>query len=241
MSTKDSTHDPAPADDSATEVEAWVREHTSDLLRFAAARVKEREVAEDLLQLTLMAAWTSRDRFAQQSSPRTWLFSILKNKIADHYRKAYRDPVVHGSDLQMDDRFQEDGHWAPQHRPGDWDLDEAAEKEAAGKLLLSPEEHDAASGMIDSVRRHAQDAAHFDKKTAKNGSPYFALVAKNGEPIGISEMYRSTSSRDNGIGTVRSPLARLASISATYSISAALLVSIVSAKRALACVYSCAQ
>ena len=141
MSTKDSTHDPAPADDSATEVEAWVREHTSDLLRFAAARVKEREVAEDLVQLTLMAAWTSRDRFAQQSSPRTWLFSILKNKIADHYRKAYRDPVVHGSDLQMDDRFQEDGHWAPQHRPGDWDLDEAAEKEALHRHLAHCLEH----------------------------------------------------------------------------------------------------
>ena len=78
-------------------------------------------------------------------------------------------------------------------------------KAGNGQVILTSEGYASLKGCengIDSVRRHAQDATHFDKKTAKDGSPYFALVAKNGEPIGISEMYRSTSSRDNGIRSV---------------------------------------
>ena len=78
-------------------------------------------------------------------------------------------------------------------------------KAGNGQVILTSEGYSSLKGCengIESVRRHAQDAAHFDKKTAKDGSPYFALVAKNGEPIGISEMYRSTSSRDNGIRSV---------------------------------------
>jgi RNA polymerase sigma-70 factor (ECF subfamily) len=141
MSSAKSEHNEFRHHDHVDEVTDWVREHTSDLLRYAASRVKEREVAEDLVQVTLMAAWKSKDRFAQQSSPRTWLFSILKNKIADHYRKLYRDPVIHGSDIQVDERFRADGHWSPQHRPNDWNVDESAEKEALQRYLLHCLEH----------------------------------------------------------------------------------------------------
>ncbi|MCB0770173.1 MAG: sigma-70 family RNA polymerase sigma factor [Flavobacteriales bacterium] len=136
MSTTKSEDEVSQHDEPVEEVTKWVREHTSDLLRYAASRVKEREVAEDLVQVTLIAAWKSKDRFAQQSSTRTWLFSILKNKIADHYRKVYRDPVIHSSDIQVDERFNEDGHWSPQHRPNDWSTDESAEKEALQRYLL---------------------------------------------------------------------------------------------------------
>jgi uncharacterized protein len=52
------------------------------------------------------------------------------------------------------------------------------------------------------VRKHALAEANFDKKVAKDGSPYFSLMAKNGESIGKSEMYKSASSRDNGIRSV---------------------------------------
>ena len=61
---------------------------------------------------------------------------------------------------------------------------------------------DACNNGIDSVRRHAKAVANFDKKTAKDGSPYFALMASNGQSIGKSEMYRSTASRDKGIDSV---------------------------------------
>ena len=39
-------------------------------------------------------------------------------------------------------------------------------------------------------------------RPAKDGSPYFVLKAANGEPIGKSEMYKTTSSMENGIASV---------------------------------------
>ncbi|MEX1131681.1 MAG: sigma-70 family RNA polymerase sigma factor, partial [Flavobacteriales bacterium] len=97
-------------------------------------RVKEQETAEDLVQQTFIAAWEGRDRFAGNSSPRTWLFRILKNKLADHYRKVYREPEVSscGDDVE---RFDTNGRWLPEHRPTDWDHDEAADKEALHRAL----------------------------------------------------------------------------------------------------------
>src|SRR5690242_14598320 len=55
---------------------------------------------------------------------------------------------------------------------------------------------------IESVRKNSQDDARFTRKKAKDGSPYFVLTAKNGEPIGKSEMYSSTAAMENGIKSV---------------------------------------
>lgn len=78
-------------------------------------------------------------------------------------------------------------------------------KAANGQVILTSEGYSTMQGCengIDSVRRHAQSEANFDKKVAKDGSPYFSLMARNGESIGKSEMYKSASSRDNGIRSV---------------------------------------
>ncbi|WP_194956137.1 YegP family protein [Shewanella sp. BF02_Schw] len=40
------------------------------------------------------------------------------------------------------------------------------------------------------------------KETAKNDKPYFNLKAANHQIIGTSQMYSSTSGRDNGIRSV---------------------------------------
>lgn len=112
----------------------WVRTHTPELLRYAKPRVEREEVAEDLVQQTFIAAWEARERFAADSSPRTWLFRILKNKLADHYRKVYRDPQIESLG-DAGERFDADGRWLPEHRPTDWDLDEASEKEALQAAL----------------------------------------------------------------------------------------------------------
>ena len=78
-------------------------------------------------------------------------------------------------------------------------------KAANGQVILTSEGYSTLQGCengIESVRKHAQSEANFDKKVAKDGSPYFSLMAKNGESIGKSEMYKSASSRDNGIRSV---------------------------------------
>ncbi|MBK9598303.1 MAG: hypothetical protein IPO60_08265 [Flavobacteriales bacterium] len=100
------------------EFDDWVHAHTADLLRYTKARVREEAIAEDLVQLAFIAAWEGREKFAQQSSPRTWLFSILKNKMPTIGAKAYRDPVVHGLEPMDADFFAGDGHWAWGTSPG---------------------------------------------------------------------------------------------------------------------------
>lgn len=118
-----------------SEFDGWVHAHTGDLLRYARSRVRDEPVAEDLVQLAFIAAWEGRKKFAQQSSPRTWLFSILKNKIADHWRKTYRDPVVHGMEPVDADFFEGDGRWAPGHIPQEWGLDGPDDDEQIQRFL----------------------------------------------------------------------------------------------------------
>jgi len=75
----------------------WVDEHGDALYRFALLRVKDPNVAEDLVQETFLSALKGIDRFKGGSSLRTWLVGILKHKIIDFYRKG--KPEILSSDL----------------------------------------------------------------------------------------------------------------------------------------------
>lgn len=106
----------------------WVARHGDYLFRFAMKRVRDEAVAEDVVQETFLAALKARDRFAGQSTERTWLTGILKNKIIDHFRRSGREVS-----FEVDDRTgagednyvpsgPESGNWAPDKRPADWQL-----------------------------------------------------------------------------------------------------------------------
>jgi RNA polymerase sigma-70 factor (ECF subfamily) len=104
--------------------EEWVKAHTADLFRFARNRVKDPDDAEDLVQVALVSAWESLDRYQGESSPRTWLFAILKHKLLDHYRKSYREAErlsgrESGSDDPVEQFFDQEGHWNSGHAPKD--------------------------------------------------------------------------------------------------------------------------
>ena len=73
------------------------------------------------------------------------------------------------------------------------------------QVILSSETYDtkaSALNGIESVRKNSTDDSRYERKTAKDGSAYFVLKAKNGETIGKSEMYTSTSGMENGIKSV---------------------------------------
>jgi RNA polymerase sigma-70 factor, ECF subfamily len=72
---------------SAGDATAWLVEHGDALYRYARSRVGNREAAEDLVQDAFLAALQSRDRFQGRATVRTWLLSILRHKIVDHYRR----------------------------------------------------------------------------------------------------------------------------------------------------------
>jgi RNA polymerase sigma-70 factor (ECF subfamily) len=91
------TSQASPANDpdgcrQAIEAERWLDEHGDVLYRYARTRVGHSELAEDLVQETLLAALAARDRFQGQSAIRTWLLAILKRKILDHYRRKSATP-----------------------------------------------------------------------------------------------------------------------------------------------------
>jgi uncharacterized protein YegP (UPF0339 family) len=78
-------------------------------------------------------------------------------------------------------------------------------KAANGEVVLTSETYKqkrSAEEGIASVKANASHDSRFERKTAKDGSPYFVLKAANGEIIGKSEMYSSTSAMEKGIAAV---------------------------------------
>ncbi len=79
-------------------------------------------------------------------------------------------------------------------------------KAANNQIILTSELYrDKASARngIESVKKHAGDDANYERKTSRKGEPYFVLKATNGQVIGASEMYSSTSAMENGIASVK--------------------------------------
>ena len=109
--------------------ENWVDQHGDHLFRFAVLRVRDSEVAQDLVQETFVAALEARDRFAGRSAEKSWLVGILKHKLIDHYRRTSRecvpDDVGQLEDARDDEGvFDQNGHWksnltAPKEWPSD--------------------------------------------------------------------------------------------------------------------------
>lgn len=106
----------------ATTIKCWVHLYSDNLYSWAFHKTSSREVAEDLVQETFLAAFQALPRFKGDSNPKTWLFAILNNKINDHYRRCYRNPVL-DDDGVFDKIFDENGEWRKEERPGEW-LDE---------------------------------------------------------------------------------------------------------------------
>lgn len=105
----------------------WLNEHSDYLYRFALARLRDPHQAEDVVQETFIAAIKNAN-FAEQSSPRTWLTGILKHKIIDCMRKGVREisasDLMTDEDANMDEFFDETGHWS--EKPVAWDMPENA-------------------------------------------------------------------------------------------------------------------
>lgn len=79
-------------------------------------------------------------------------------------------------------------------------------KASNGQIILGSEAYTtkaACDNGIESVRKNSQEDGRYERNTAKDGSPYFNLKASNGQVIGKSEMYSSTTAMENGIASVK--------------------------------------
>ncbi len=116
--------------------ELWLEEHGDYLYGYAMSRLREPEAAEELVQEALLAALQSRNKFAGNCSVRTWLVSILKHKIIDHFRRSSRRANAENIDAlvaEPDEAFQAEGewkgHWKNGAGPLDWGSDPYSELE----------------------------------------------------------------------------------------------------------------
>lgn len=105
---------------------AWVKTYADYLYSLALIKVNNKETAEDLVQETFLSAFKAKDSFKQDSSEKTWLTAILRNKIIDHYRKKDVLKEVAGyisaTEKGFDEHFfnETDGHWIMEAAPLAW-------------------------------------------------------------------------------------------------------------------------
>lgn len=98
----------------------WVNTYTAELFKWALYKVTNEELAKDLVQDTFVAATEKVKDFKGDSSPKTWLFSILNHKIIDIYRKNAKKPIA-VEPKTFSDFFDENGDWFVNKRPQSWD------------------------------------------------------------------------------------------------------------------------
>lgn len=93
------------------------------MLKFAALQLSDHDLAEDAVQEALIGALKNASAFGGRAALKTWVFAILRNKIADILRKRQRLAEVSPSmddDEDMDRFFEPDGHWQRNARPNAW-------------------------------------------------------------------------------------------------------------------------
>lgn len=94
----------------STDFETLLGEHRPWLLRQATWRLgAESSAADDVVQETLLAAWSSRDQLRGAPS-RGWLAGILRHKVSDHWRRTPPPELEHRIDCAPED-FDATGHW----------------------------------------------------------------------------------------------------------------------------------
>ena len=82
-------------------------DHVWDVYGFFGYRLRSREAAEDLTQMTFERALRAWDRFdPERASAKTWILAIAQNLLIDHFRRdrtGQNEPLREGeaADLQL--------------------------------------------------------------------------------------------------------------------------------------------
>lgn len=118
------------------EITEWVKIYTNDMYAYTESKIPDKESAEDIVQNTFLAALEAYPKFERKSNPKTWLFAILKNKIADFLRQKYKDAEAKISADPLDICFDKYGAWRDCHKPKDWHIEEELLDNAQFNLAL---------------------------------------------------------------------------------------------------------
>ena len=84
-------------------------------------RVNDHEVSKDLVQETFFSGLKSAKNFEGKATERTWLISILKRKIIDHYRKTNSKKGQAEVRMNFYNDGENEGDWIEERVPQSWD------------------------------------------------------------------------------------------------------------------------
>jgi len=74
----------------ALEFSFQINQLTSSLKPFAMRLTKDVEDANDLLQETMLKAYTNRDKFSEGTNLKAWMYTIMKNTFITNYQRMVR-------------------------------------------------------------------------------------------------------------------------------------------------------
>lgn len=115
------------------QIKQWIELYSSNLLGRAMYLLSDKEEAKDIVQDVFLAAYSGHHSFKGNSSAKTWLNTILKNKVSDYYRKKYKTPA----NISIESYFDASGNWRNGEKLlGDWDKLSTAENYAEFEHLL---------------------------------------------------------------------------------------------------------
>ena len=147
--------------------ENLVELHGEYLFQFAMSKVKNRELALDFVQETLLTTLEKRDQFEGRSSLRTWMTTILNRKIIDHWRKENKKP----SSIQSEDLTGEINDTIIHQNPmNPAEIAETTEKHSVLDLCLD---------QLPNQWREILHAKYYDEKSGEDISKEFAITSSN--------------------------------------------------------------
>ena len=124
-----------PEKENTLEPNKWIDNYADYLFNYAVVRVNNSDLAKDLVQETFFAGLKSAKNFQGKSTERTWLVSILKRKVIDHYRKINSKKGQAEVRMNFYSEGDNEGSWIEERVPQSWD--NASEKLIENQELKS--------------------------------------------------------------------------------------------------------
>lgn len=77
------------ADQKKVDLESWLKDYGTSLLRMCFLYLKDLQLAEDIVQETMVNAYLKYEEFNHQASVKSWLTRIAINRCKDYRRSAW--------------------------------------------------------------------------------------------------------------------------------------------------------
>lgn len=161
---------------------AWVKLYADELYRFAVIKVSDNGLAQDLVQETFLSALQAKEQFRGESSEKTWLMAILKNKIADHFRKSNKAAITISIDEEKTGDsdphhffFNEKGHWRKETAPKAWISEIGSKQEQTDFYSILR----ACMGKLNDIGRKVFNLKYLEEKESADICKDLSITASN--------------------------------------------------------------